>query len=225
VVKTRVMLEGQAVVVPGWVSDLESFRRWSDDDEFPEAGQISYLCGEVWIDMGKEQLFFHNAVKTELTIVLGGLVRLRRSGRYFSDGAFLSHEDADVSNQPDGLYVSSESLRERRVRFIEGRAVGHVELEGSPDMVLEVVSTSSFVKDTETLREAYAKAGIREYWLVDARADPPRFDILRLGKSGYVATRKRGGWVRSEVFGVSFRLTRHEGDDGQPAFTLEVNEA
>jgi Uma2 family endonuclease len=175
--------------------------------------------------MGKEQLFFHNQVKHEIDFILTGIIRLRRLGRYYPDGAFLSNETADVSNQPDGIFVSTEAVRAGRVRFVEGRAAGHVELERSPDMVLEVVSTSSFVKDTETLREAYARAGIREYWLVDARAGPPRFDILRLGKSGYVATRKRGGWMRSEVFGVSFRLTRHEGDDGQPAFTLEVNEA
>lgn len=222
--KTRVVLEEQAVVVPEWVNDLESFRRWSDNEEFPEAGQICYLRGEVWIDMGKEQLFFHNQVKHEFDFTLTGIIRARRLGRYFPDGAFLSNEKADVSNQPDGIFVSTEAVRAGRGQFVEGRGAGHVELEGAPEMVLEVVSTSSFLKDTKTLRGAYAKAGIPEYWLVDARTEPLRFDILRLGKSDYVVTRKRGGWVRSEVFGASFRLTRHEGEDGQPVFRLEVAE-
>src|SRR5262245_45425430 len=40
--------EGIDVHVPDWVVDLESFRRWSDHDDFPETGQISYLMGQVW---------------------------------------------------------------------------------------------------------------------------------------------------------------------------------
>ena len=37
----------------------------------------------------------------------------------------------------------------------------------------------------------YARAGIREYWLVDARGASPRFDILRLGREGYRTARKQ----------------------------------
>ena len=220
--KTTVWLEGESIQVPEWVNDLESFRRWSDDDDFPEKGRISYLRGEVCIDMSKEQLFTHNQVKLELSVVLTGIIRARRMGRYFCDGAFLSNEAGDVSNQPDGIFVSAEAIREGRVRFVEGKSEGDVELEGTPEMVMEAVSRSSVRKDTVVLREAYALAGIPEYWLIDARLDPLRFDVLRLGKSGYTPARKRDGWARSEVFGQSFRLTRHEGDDGKPAFTLET---
>src|SRR5439155_9899957 len=121
-------------------------RRWTDDDAFPETGRISFLQGEVWIDMSKEQLFSHNQVKTELTRALAGIVKEGRLGRYFSDGAYLSNVDADVSNQPDGLFASAASLAQRRVRIVEGRTEGHVELEGSPDMVLEIVSRGSVRK-------------------------------------------------------------------------------
>src|SRR5256885_8764701 len=51
---------------------------------------------------------------------------------------------------------------------------GYLELEGTPDMVLEVVSESSVQKDTKRLRQLYWQAGIREYWLVDARREPDR---------------------------------------------------
>lgn len=220
---TRVFVEDSAIVVPDWVADLESFRRWSDDDAFPESGRVSFLKGEVWIDMSKEQLFSHNEVKKELARVLGGLVKAAKSGRYFTDGAFLSNVEADVSNQPEGIFVATATLREGVVRIVEGRAEGHVELEGTPDMVAEVVSRSSVEKDTEVLRRAYALAGIREYWLIDARDDPPRFDLLRLGRGGYKAARKRGGWTRSDVFSHWFRLIRQPGADGYPEFTLEAS--
>jgi Uma2 family endonuclease len=219
---TRFVLEGDEVCVPGWVVDLESFRRWTDDDDFPETGQISFLLGEVWVDMSKEQLYTHTDVKSEINTVLRTLVKSTRAGRYLHDGAFVSNVEADISNQPDGVFVSTQSVRDKRVQSVEGRHEGHVELEGSPDMVLEVVSRSSVNKDTEVLRAAYAKAGIREYWLVDARGDAVRFDVLRLGRSGYTPVRKRGGWVRSDVFGRWFRLRQEPGEDGFAAFTLDV---
>jgi Uma2 family endonuclease len=87
-------------------------------------------------------------------------------------------------------------------------------------MVLEVVSDSSVQKDEELLRRAYWEAGVREYWLVDARKTPIRFDILRHGPRGYAAARKQDGWLKSAVFGKSFRLTQAENDLGHPEFTL-----
>jgi Uma2 family endonuclease len=89
-------------------------------------------------------------------------------------------------------------------------------------MVLEVISNGSVRKDTVILRQAYWEAGVQEYWLVDARKQPLTFDILRHTAKGYVATRKQGGWLRSPVFGKSFRLTQGTDFLGQPSFTLEV---
>ena len=57
-------------------------------------------------------------------------------------------------------------------------------------MVLEVVSDGSVRKDTVVLRRAYWEAGVREYWLVDARRDPPSFDILRSTSKAFRAARK-----------------------------------
>lgn len=187
---TRVEMEEQAVLVPDWVSELESFRRWCDDDEFPEHGRIAFLKGEVWIDLSKEQMFTHDEPKCEINTVLRTRVKARRMGRYFTDGAFLSSEEGNVSNKPDGLFVSAEALREERVRVVEGRHEGHVEWEGGADMVLEAVSRSSVKQDTEMVREAYALAGVRENWLVDCRNVPLRFDILRLVRGRYVAARR-----------------------------------
>jgi len=219
----RVVLEDGEICIPAWVVDLESFRRWSEDDAIPETARVSLLLGEVCIDLSREQLFSHNQVRSEISTVLRNFVKAHRPGRFFAAGVFLSNVDAASSNQPDGVFVSAESLREGRVRIVEGRTEGHVELEGSPDMVLEVVSRSSVEKDTVVLRQAYATAGIREYWLVDARSQPLQFDLLRLDDGRYRSTRKRLGWVRSEVFGCWLRLTQEAGADGFPEFTLALS--
>jgi Uma2 family endonuclease len=77
-------------------------------------------------------------------------------------------------------------------------------------------------KDTQQLRQDYWTAGIREYWLVDARQEPLVFDILRHTPKGYRTTPKKGGWIKSNVFGKSFRLTCWTSEYGDPEYTLEV---
>ena len=47
--------------------------------------------------------------------------------------------------------------------MIEGARGGYTELQGSPDMVLEILSDASEQKDKEKLRVAYWDAGFREY--------------------------------------------------------------
>ncbi|MBI1913968.1 MAG: Uma2 family endonuclease [Planctomycetes bacterium] len=214
--------ESAEVSIPDWVVDLESFRRWADADDFPEKERIWYLPGGVWVDMSKEQIFTHVLIKTEITIVVGGLVTHGGLGMYLTDGAFFSNEEADIGGKPDGLFASNASLDEQKVRMVEGMETGHLEIEGTPDMVLEVVSESSVRKDKIVLREAYWKAGIREYWLVDARKETLSFDILRHTAKGYVATRKQQGWIKSNVFSKSFRLTSRTDSRGNLACTLAV---
>ena len=76
---------------------------------------------------------------------------------------------------------------------------------------MEVVSRSSVAKDYDHLIEAYYAAGIREYWLIDARSDDDlQFTIHRRGAKGFTAVRKAKGWSKSEVFGRSFRLVPRE---------------
>jgi Uma2 family endonuclease len=218
---TTFVIESEQVSVPEWVRDLASFRRWADSDDFPETGRICWFGGEVWVDMSKEQIFTHVLVKTRITAVLSELVEAERMGLFLGDGALLSNVDADIAVVPDALFASTGALADR-VRLIEGKDEGYVELEGSPDMVLEVVSRSSVQKDTRSLREAYWQAGVREYWLIDARPDLLTFDILRPTPKGYRATPKKDGWLRSAVFGKSFRLLRELNALGHPQFTLEV---
>ena len=89
-------------------------------------------------------------------------------------------------------------------------------------MVMEILSKSSEEKDTVLLKTAYWEAGIREYWLIDARKEPLQFDIFRRGPRSYSATRKQEGWVKSSVFGKSFRLSALPDESGHPYYTLEM---
>ena len=208
--------------IPPWVVDLESFRRWARSDQYPESGWFSYLAGELWVDLSMEQAFSHNLVKSCYNFFVGGLVITEGSGYYFSDGMLLSNVEADLSTEPDSMFVSYQTLEKRLARLIKGAVTGFIELEGRPDMTLEIVSDSSVQKDTEILRDLYWRAGIPEYWLVDTRGEKPTFEILRYGVRGYVAVRPQDGWIKSKVFGRSFQLTQQLDRLGHPLCTLAI---
>ena len=213
---------GECVAIPAEVADLDSFCRWAISDRFP-GGQYSYLRGAIWVDLSMETLYAHNQVKEAIGRVLGQAVFDSKMGRYFPDGMLLRNSAADLSTEPDGMFVSYDALRSERVRRIERKSSDYLELEGTPEMVLEVVSETSVHKDTEELRELYWRAGVLEYWLVDARAATPRFELLRHGRKGYTSTRRQAvGWMPSNVFGRSFQLTRTVDPLGDPLYVLNV---
>jgi Uma2 family endonuclease len=211
------------VRIPSGLNSLEAYRQWARSDEYPERGRFSYLNGEIWVDLSMEQLFSYNAVKTQFTVILGALIGSAGLGYFFSDGTLWSNVEADLSTEPDGIFVAYDTMRHKRVRLVEGATQGYVELEGTPDMVLEITSSTSLRKDTEILRDVYWRAGVSEYWLVDARGDEPLFSILRHTVRAYTSTRQQpDGWLRSAVFDRSFRLTQGSDPLGHPLYTVEV---
>ena len=221
-VMNTIVLYEDSVDIPSGINDLATFRRWAHSDDFPATGRICFLDGRVWVDMSKEQVFTHNQVKQEFNLVIGGLVKVQRLGRFFPDGVLITNDRAQLACQPDGTFVSHQSLKSGRVRLVEEEKGGYLELQGIPDMVLEIVSASSVEKDTVTLPDLYWRAGIPEYWLVDARADRLEFNIFRYESDGFAAVRKQGGWLKSRVLGKSFRLTRVIDDAGNPDYSLSV---
>ena len=78
------------------------------------------------------------------------------------------------------------------------------------------------MKDTKQLPSAYYRAGIREYWIVDARSDPLRFRVLVRGARRFSSVSPARGWLRSQVFGHAFRLERRRDRVGGWRYTLHV---
>jgi Uma2 family endonuclease len=214
------------LVIPPDVRHLEGFRAWATADDFPERLRVTYLDGEVYLDMSNEEINSHVALKTRLISTLDALVDQGKLGKFYGDGVLLVNEEGQVSNNPDAVFLSRASLEARRVRLVPRKGAEHLyrELEGTPDWVLEVVSDGSVTKDTVQLRDAYHRAGIPEYWLVDARKEELSFQVLLHRKNGFVAATKRDGWQRSRVFARSFRLERSLDEFGLWEYRLHVRE-
>jgi Uma2 family endonuclease len=205
--------------IPTWVVDHETFRRWACSDDFPSRGQFFYLDGKFWVDLSMETLI-HNQIKGIISAVIMSFVCSESLGRFLVDRMMLTNTVAHLSCEPDGMFIANESLERGSVTFVKGDE--SLEVIGTPDMTLEVISKTTVPKDTVDLMEKYANAGIPEYWLVDSTVDVPELVILRLVNGKYVAARKHDGWVKSKVFGRSFRLTCKKDVTGLSQFNLET---
>jgi Uma2 family endonuclease len=209
--------------IPATAHTLPGFRAWVLSDAFPEKQPVMFFNGEVYLDMGKEDIFTHSAVKTA---VAGTLFKLNEKvdfGDFFINGVLVTNVEANVSNNPDMAAVFWESLDSGRTRYVRNKKGRSIEIEGSLDWVLEIVSDSSVTKDTRDLRQAYHLAGIREYWLIDARGDDLKFHILHWRKTGYAAAPHKAGWQHSRVFARGFRFSRMRQRRGDLRYELAMS--
>jgi Uma2 family endonuclease len=204
---------------------LAEFRHWALSDEFPERGRIDYLAGRIEVDMSPENLFFHGSVKMEVARVLGNIVQAAACGYLFGDCTRVSSPEADLSAEPDVVYVSADALDSGRVLLVpsaSGEPDSYVELEGGPDLVVEIVSDSSVAKDTKRLPAFYLQAGVAEYWLIDVRREKTFFRIHESGKNRYEPAAVDGeGFQRSAVFDRRFRLVRRRDARGRWVYELQ----
>lgn len=99
--------------------------------------------------------------------------------------------------QPDLLYVSRERLG----------IIKEANIQGAPDLVVEILSPSTAEWDRVTKRRAYERYGVRELWLVDLE-----------GRSIEVATRKGVALEVLQVYPLGTTLS----SPILPGFTVDV---
>lgn len=220
---SSVVLE-QGIEIP-FLHSLQEFRAWARSDDFPQRVRVDYISGCIEVDMSPENLHFHGKVKTEIVRVLAQLVKETQSGEVYTDRTRLSSPDADLSAEPDVVFLSNEALQSGRARLVpsvSGEEDDYIEIEGAADLVVEIVSNRSVVKDRRDLPPVYWQAGITEFWLVDARGAELSFCIQRHGDGGYeAAVVDADGFQHSAVFDRQFRLTRQRNRHGRWDYDLD----
>lgn len=214
------------IEIPAGIFHLPHFRQWLCSPEFPDRGRIDWLHGRLEVDMVPEDLQSHGSPKSTIAARLFALVQEPQLGHVYIDRARLTCPGADLSVEPDVLLVLVESLRSGRARLVtraSGEKGRYLEVEGAADLVVECVSDGSVRKDTVQLRELYHRAGVREYWLVDARRDAVQLDVLLHRPDGYAsAAVGADDYRRSEVLGAEVRLVRSGEREGLMFYQLDI---
>ena len=222
---SSVIFENQ-IAIPLDVGSLARFRRWAASAAFPERGRIDFIEGDIEVELMVEDILCHGSPKIEVIRVLSQLVKESADGVLFSDRARVSCPAADLSVEPDVVFVSDESLDAGRVRMVAketGEPRRYVELEGAADLIVEIVSDSSEAKDTVRLPAAYWRAGVPEFSLIDSRGETLLFRVHHAGlESHEPAAPDADGFQRSSVFGDAFQLLRNVDRRGRWTFDLLV---
>jgi len=203
---------------------LAEFRAWATSEECPEEGRIDFIAGCIEVDMSPEDIFSHGTLKSEIVCVLASLAKTHAEGHLLTDSTRVSCPEADLSVEPDVVFISEESLDSGRVHLVP-KATREpdrfIEVEGPPDLVVEIVSDSSETKDTQRLPAAYYRARVPEFWLIDARGEELFFKIHRRGEATYEpAPRDAEGFQESTAFGTWSQLCRRRNDRGRWVFEL-----
>jgi Uma2 family endonuclease len=213
------------VQVPLGICSLADFRRWALSDAFPERGRIDYIQGDIEIDMSPENLFYHGTLKTKVAATILDRVEELNLGHVCSDTTRISSVPADLSAEPDIVVISQVAIDEGRVRLVPAASEdpdSFVEIEGGPDLVVEIVSDSSVRKDTKRLPRAYFKAGVGEYWLIDARGERLTFGVHERGRGAFkAAPLDVDGFQMSRVLQCRYRLSRQRGLGGYWRYEME----
>jgi Uma2 family endonuclease len=216
-------IEGDRLRMPSYAWSHPGFRRWLRSPCFPDGVRATYVEGEVFLEMSPESIESHNKVKTAVTAAIATIVEDEDLGEVYSDRALLSHPAAGVSTEPDLMFASWRAFEAGALTLIPRAGDSDfIELEGTVDLVVEIVSDSSVRKDLKELRGGYAAAGIPEYWIIDARGPDLRFEI-HLGSDGYQpSSETERQW--SGVLGYAFVLRRDRNRAGRWRYRLQTTE-
>ena len=114
----------------------------------------------------------HQAISANLLGALWTFLKRHGGGEVLSAPFDVVLSEVDVV-QPDLVFVSRD-----RQSILTDRNV-----EGAPDLVVEIVSEATRRRDELVKRRLYARFGVREYWVVDPELETVR--VLRLGEQGY----------------------------------------
>jgi Uma2 family endonuclease len=164
-------------VVPGQtLADLRAL---------PEGTLAQLIDGEIIMSPAPSVL--HQHIVSTLGRLLGNFAVEHGLGAVFVSPIDVVLAGGSQSFQPDVVFVAYE----RR------GIIGVQEIEGAPDLVVEVLSPSTGYYDLTQKRDAYEHAGVREYWIVDPERRTVEVLTLEDGAYRTAATAERKGRVAS----------------------------
>ena len=130
---------------------------YADYAKTPEGERWELIDGELIMPPSPKET--HQSVQGNLGTLMFTFARGNSLGRvYFAPFDVVLSETDTV--QPDLLFISTERLH----------LITEDNIQGAPDLVVEIRSPCTARQDWTVKRELYAKHGVKEYWLVDPEA-------------------------------------------------------
>ena len=158
----------------------EEFIEFCDEDIRAE-----YIDGEVIVHSPVSNR--HSRISTFLTTILQLYIDQHLLGTIWGEN-FQLRPRAGLRRVPDLVFVSTENQV----------IITNTEIDGAPDLVVEIVSPDSIERDWRIKYLEYERAGIKEYWVIDPIYE--KMNIYCLNEQGKYETQKiEQGILKSKV--------------------------
>lgn len=122
----------------------------------------------------------HQRASFRLARRLGNFVEEHHLGEVLEAPVGVRLPNQPVPFQPDIIFVRAERLD----------IIGEDYVEGTPDLIIEILSPGNWLYDRREKMQVYQAAGVPEYWIVDPRDNTIEIYILEQG--AYLLTGKYG---------------------------------
>ena len=152
----------------------------------PEDKRYQLLDGEMIL--APSPTTRHQTIVAQLFLALHQFVSQHNLGRVRFAPLDVILSDYDVA-QPDILFVSTE----------RSGIVTRPNIQGAPDLVVEILSPATVEYDRGYKRLLYGRHGVREYWLVDPDAETVEVLAESSGELTPHATYRRGETMTSPL--------------------------
>jgi Uma2 family endonuclease len=138
--------------------------------EMPDDGKRREIIeGELFVTPSPN--LDHQRISRRLELAVANYLEAHPIGEIFDAPMDVILSDFDVL-EPDLLIVLNEH-----------REILKTWVEGTPDLVVEILSPSTSQRDRGLKLKAYARHGVTEYWIVDP--EQRAIEVYRLGRERY----------------------------------------
>lgn len=131
-------------------------RKFTYEDYLKTPEDRRYELVEGELIMTPSPVPYHQWISKNIEYELERFVREGNLGKVFDAPCDVYFDDENLV-QPDILFISKERLH----------IIGEKNIQGAPDLVIEILSETTAYKDLVKKKRLYAKFGVKEYWIVD----------------------------------------------------------
>ncbi len=136
---------------------LQSKSKLEEYLSLPEGDPAQLIGGEFWMSPSPTRK--HQKIAGIFYRALARFVEENNLGEVYYE--FDVKLDDENILRPDIIFVSKDHLKNLEERW----------LNGSPDIVVEVLSPSTATMDTIVKKEIYEKFNVPEYWIIDPESE------------------------------------------------------
>ncbi|HKQ47251.1 MAG TPA: Uma2 family endonuclease [Phycisphaerae bacterium] len=188
-----------AVLIASEKSELLQGLRMTAEEyaSLPETEEWYELIDGV-VCMSPSPLPLHQKVAVKISSQIDQYLDTHPVGEVFVEvDVYLGEgpRGGDLVYRPDIVFLRQERVSKNLTR-----------ITGAPDLVVEIISTSSRRFDYETKKGDYERCGVPEYWIIDPYRKELAFYSLKQGR--YVMMAPKGDQLMSEAI---------------PGFELDLN--